>query len=282
MKRWSKLKKKIENLFVPELKLALHCNVYKVTTKHYTYTSPRTWLQCDKQILWDFPGMFFFWKNPNDESSIEYMEEFAEVPGRLIDQYSETPVHQLLKRPFEDDAWELTDTLKVADRRLGRDKLLQRYGHYPVGHPVGMILRKRFEGTPCTRVSERKHLTLRLQKEITGLPLLLDVRSRILQDGFSSPRDIPSLRIITVSRSNPEAHHHDRFLPIHFADEVRVSPEGAQRWFFDEQFKAELPVLFKWITLNRNFLLELWQDGASWDPEQIALWKAKLIRQNDP
>jgi len=123
MKRWSKLKTKIEEIFDEDLELAIHCNVFKTTNKHWTFDSPRIWLQCDKQIIFDFPGMFFFWKNPEERSTIKYTDEEASTPGRLIDEYLATPKADLLDKKFADDRFEFTDLLKISDRRLGKAKL---------------------------------------------------------------------------------------------------------------------------------------------------------------
>ena len=122
MKRWSKLKKKIEEMFAEGLDLQVHCNVYTVKTKHDTLQSPRTWLQCEKTILFDFPGMFLSWKNSEERSAVQYMEEDASTLGKLIDEYLATPKTEILDKEFESDRWGFTDLLKVADRRLGKQR----------------------------------------------------------------------------------------------------------------------------------------------------------------
>lgn len=43
----------------------------------------------------------------------------------MIREYIDTPVNELFDKIFENDKWGLTDILKAADKRLGKNKLIQ-------------------------------------------------------------------------------------------------------------------------------------------------------------
>jgi len=60
MKRFSKLKKQIESLFEPSLKLEFCCNAYPMKTKTgYAHNSiPRFYVKLNKDIIWDYPKDF--------------------------------------------------------------------------------------------------------------------------------------------------------------------------------------------------------------------------------
>ena len=125
MHRFSKLKKRIESLFSPDLNLQVHCTVYYwkgLSSNGDIFTSPRLWIALDKEIIFDFPKdhedvriphpMHPSIKNPVFDIDIHLVTD-------LIHEYIETPVKKLFDHVFPNDYFGLTDILKSADRRIG-------------------------------------------------------------------------------------------------------------------------------------------------------------------
>ncbi len=129
MKRFSKLKKQIENLFDPALKMQFCCSAYPMrSTTGYAHNSiPRFYLKMGDVILWDYPKDFSvkdvpygYWAGHNGISE-------------LVREYIDTPFTELLNKEFSGDRWEhcgyeteygLTDLFKAADRRISKKKLV--------------------------------------------------------------------------------------------------------------------------------------------------------------
>jgi len=55
-KRWSKLKRDIENLFVPELDMKIYCLSYPIGS--HGNAIPRFYIQANHEIIWDFPKYY--------------------------------------------------------------------------------------------------------------------------------------------------------------------------------------------------------------------------------
>ncbi|MBF0441958.1 MAG: hypothetical protein HQK54_08650 [Oligoflexales bacterium] len=248
MARWSKLKKKIENLFVPALNLEMHCNVYKFTTKHDTYYSPRTWLECDGKVLFDFPGMFLYWKNPEEFGSLKYMEDGTSNLGGLMNEYLETPRAELLDKKFISDRWDFTVFLKIADRRIGRAKLKAAFGHYPLRHPAGALLHKRLTGEVIKEICEKKYRSFDIEGVMTGLPDSIRVKTRSICDGYSDPQDIPAVRVLKKRRDG------NIFLlfSIKIADQPQVLEEHIEWWEHESYSKEKLRKIILWISQNKR------------------------------
>jgi hypothetical protein len=156
---WSKLKSRVEALFSPGLKLAIHCNVFVTVTKEFTFDEPRHWIVLGHgraaKIIWDFPGPFLrsgpgkpsrssrgppldYW-----ESGYGWSGRCPSEPSATIREYLDRPREQLLES-FEDDPWELAAILRAADRRLGRARLLSWAAELDQAHPALIVLTARF------------------------------------------------------------------------------------------------------------------------------------------
>lgn len=144
-RRWSKIKKRIEDLFAEGLNLQIYSTFYTTTSKHDSYNSPRHWFVLDKEVIFDFPGQFFN-KGP-DETRIEYLDGENYKISCLIQEYIELPKEQLLSTHLEMDKWGVIDILRAADRRIGKDRLLERFKDVSSDSAVKKILRKRFENS---------------------------------------------------------------------------------------------------------------------------------------
>jgi len=172
-KPWSKLKTRIENLWIKDLPMQIHVNRFTEITSHDTWENPRHWIVLDKKILWDFPGPFMETRDhaPSPRGrKINYFEEFAscesDVPNPIekaphnnrkycrtnfssiisivLRQYIDRPKDKLFD-PFPQDEWELTDILKAADARIGKTKLQEWMKNLDIEHPALKVLNWRFK-----------------------------------------------------------------------------------------------------------------------------------------
>ena len=155
---WSKLKGCVEALFGPGLPLAIHCNVFTKTTKHFTFDEPRHWVLLGhgrtSRIIWDFPGPFLRPRldeppRPARGPALDYWEDgygwrgrTPSEPSALMRDYLDRPVARLWE-PFE-DPWELAAILRAADRRLGRNCLLDWTRELDRNHPALEVIKVRF------------------------------------------------------------------------------------------------------------------------------------------
>jgi hypothetical protein len=137
MKPFDKLKKELESLFEPVLKMQFCSNDYPVSGKKGNRISIlRFYLKFNEEIIWDFPKDFLVKDFPFHESIDD--TRFPE----LIREYLDTPLEQLLNKEFklEEDGvisqyidsadqeiiftgYRLTELFKAADSRLGEDEL---------------------------------------------------------------------------------------------------------------------------------------------------------------
>ena len=168
-KPWSKLKSRIEALWVPGMSLAIHANSYTHDSGHDKYQLPRHWLLLDKQIIWDFPGPFLHPKQPVRGQQIIHWYDITMVRSPdekpvthpptgntlttlasttssmiaiLLRQYLDRPRDKLFE-PFPLDQWELIDMLRAADARVGRSKLAAWASTLDDQHPAQPVLRSR-------------------------------------------------------------------------------------------------------------------------------------------
>ena len=130
MRRFSKLKKKIESLFVPNLKLSVYCNVYhKPCYYGGSMEIPRFWMVLDKQIIFDFIKDFekTIVPDPAHEKwggRPVYWRDISDSITEILQAYIETPVNELLECQFDNDYFGLADILRAADRRIGKNRLI--------------------------------------------------------------------------------------------------------------------------------------------------------------
>jgi len=135
-KRFSKLKKQIDSFFVPELKMEFCCYAYRVRADRDKSLIPRYCVKMNGEIIWDFPKDFEV-KNMN-------YAHWAENNGiiDLVREYMDAPLDGLLERKFNGEMkvyhtnghcdcppttvnHHLTDLFKAADRRLGKENLME-------------------------------------------------------------------------------------------------------------------------------------------------------------
>ena len=153
---FSKLKKQIENLFVPELKMKVNCFSYPIRSQYGSSSIPRFYVQLGKETIWDFPKDFpikhinyHHWKDSTGVSVLirEYMDTpLLELPGKIFPFEHVKEIHQYLWYNHQDNydfKLGLTDLFKAADRRIGKEKLL-KWASKIENPKVKLILETRF------------------------------------------------------------------------------------------------------------------------------------------
>ena len=141
---WSKLQKEIYDLTDEKINFQIHCVAHRMTWTSST-TPTRYWITLDKEILWDYPKDFvekytrevkykadvethvcneFRLRDVNGKEHYGYPYgcEISEISD-TIREYIDTPKDELFEKVFESDDWGITDILKAADRRIGKERL---------------------------------------------------------------------------------------------------------------------------------------------------------------
>jgi len=99
----------------------------------YFYKSnlPRCWITLDKETIWDYPKDFLrcpVYPVDGDRGSFTVQQVYpygGNIPNisALIRDYIDTPKDVVFSKVFKNDHWGLTDILKAADRRFGKERL---------------------------------------------------------------------------------------------------------------------------------------------------------------
>jgi len=124
MLRFSKLKKRIESFFATGLEMKIYCTVYH-NSKCLGMDQPRIWITLNDEIIFDFIKDFLELKIPDPNYEDGRPVYYSDIEGisSIIHEYIETPVDKLFVHVFDKDLWGLTDILKAADRRIGKQRL---------------------------------------------------------------------------------------------------------------------------------------------------------------
>ena len=131
MPRFSKLKKRIESLFHPDLDLKVYCNTYYKGGCFICKSHPRFWIVFNKEIIFDFIKDFMDLRIPDPENKFMwesggrhvYYQDISNI-NCMVAKYIEVPKDKIFDHAFPDDYFGLTDILKAADRRIGKKRLL--------------------------------------------------------------------------------------------------------------------------------------------------------------
>lgn len=146
---FSKLKKQLESLFIPELKMRVNCISYPIRSQYGSSSIPRFYVQLGKEIIWDYPKDF-----PIKDIHYHYWKEDTGI-SNLIREYIDTPVLELFDKTFECEHiiiepqkcnfyLGLIDMFIAADRRVGKEKLM-KWSSEIENPKVKLILAKRFD-----------------------------------------------------------------------------------------------------------------------------------------
>ncbi len=128
-KRWSKLKKPIEDLFVPDLPLQVHCTDIRTTTRNEGSRAEILGVfivRLRKDVIWNFPRQFVNEAFIYPGGGNHYSYGVRDLNG-LLREYLDTPKDVLLNQDFARDYFCLTNILKAADRRLGLKRLERHF-----------------------------------------------------------------------------------------------------------------------------------------------------------
>jgi hypothetical protein len=143
-RRWSKLQKQIYNLIDKKISMQIHC----IDMEHTLDTGSLRGLgiykvRIGKESIWEFPRDFvtYDYKYPDGGGCFSYSVTDINF---LVRDYIDTPKDDLLEKRFEKDWFNLTDILKAADRRFGREKLLLHFKGCEA-EAVKKIIKLRFE-----------------------------------------------------------------------------------------------------------------------------------------
>jgi len=147
-KPWSKLKARVEDLFVPSLDIRIHCTKYRYYTNHDHYDVPRHYIMMAGEVIWDFPGPYLRSKGNPYAPPIDYQWGFANGVASVLRQYLDCPKDKLLETQFEEDHWFLGDMLRAADRRLGFKRLTVWAMMMDTPNPAKPVLLARFARVP--------------------------------------------------------------------------------------------------------------------------------------
>lgn len=133
MKRFSKLQKQLYGLIDPNIGFQIHCSVYRMKSRRGSTALPRYFITLGKEVIFDYPKEFTSSILPaitenwclGDEHTVSemypYYTEVSDI-GSLIREYIDTQVAGLFHKQFKEDRWGLTDILKMADRRIGKER----------------------------------------------------------------------------------------------------------------------------------------------------------------
>jgi len=135
MKPWSKLQREIDKLFTDELSIRIHCRAYRMDSQRGSTDLPRYWITLGKDIIFDYPKDFAAAK-----ASYPYLTDVSSI-SRLIRDYIDTPVDDLLINEFE-DPWGLIEIFLAADRRIGKRRL-RELGEKLSSDAAKLVLEKR-------------------------------------------------------------------------------------------------------------------------------------------
>jgi len=135
MKPWSKLQREIEKLFTDELSIRIQCRAYRMDSQRGSTNIPRYWITLGKDIIIDYPKDF-----PGAKASYPYHTDVCSI-SRLIRDYIDTPVDDLLSKEFE-DPWGLIEIFLAADRRIGKRRL-RELGEKLSSDAAKLVLEKR-------------------------------------------------------------------------------------------------------------------------------------------
>ena len=124
-KRWSKLKKPIEDLFVSSLPLQIHCTNIRTSFKNEGSLAEVLGvftIQLEREVIWKFPRQFVNEEMVYPGGGNAYSYGVRDL-NELLRDYLDTPKEALLNKEFQRDYFGLTHILKTADRRIGLKRL---------------------------------------------------------------------------------------------------------------------------------------------------------------
>ena len=128
-KRWSKLRKQVEGIFVEKLPLYIQCTEIRTTWNNdgsLVEVLGVFTVRLEKEELWNFPKQFIdYWTTyPDGENQYSYGVNDINY---ILRDYLDTPKELLLEKEFDRDYFGITNILKAADRRIGLKKVMNHF-----------------------------------------------------------------------------------------------------------------------------------------------------------
>jgi hypothetical protein len=159
-KRWSKLRKPVEDLFVVGLHLGIQCSTIRTTSNNegsLVEVLGTFVVRLDKAVIWDFPKQFVTYWSGYPDGGNQYSYSVSDI-NCLLRDYLDTPKVALPGKQFERDYFGITDILKAADRRLGLLGLTEHFKDCDKAWVQAVLdsrraLTRRSSGTPQKRVA---------------------------------------------------------------------------------------------------------------------------------
>ena len=128
-KRWSKLKKLIEDLFVSGLPLQIHCTKIR-TTLHTTGSLAEVLgvfsFRLGEKLIWNFPRQFVTEETIYSDGGNHLSYSVRDL-NELLRDYLNTPKERLLKHNYSRDYFGMTNICKAADRRISLERLREHF-----------------------------------------------------------------------------------------------------------------------------------------------------------
>jgi hypothetical protein len=143
-KRWSKLRKQVEAVFVEKLPLHIQCTEIRTTWNNEgslvdvlgVFT-----VRLGKEEIWNFPKQFIDYWTTYPDGGNQYSYGVNDINVILRD-YLDTPRNLLLESEFERDYFGITNIMKAADRRIGLNRVLDHFKDCKQGF-VSKVLQSR-------------------------------------------------------------------------------------------------------------------------------------------
>ena len=121
MKRWSSLQKELYKIIDDKINFQIHLSIYRMNSQRGSTDLPRYWITLDKEIVFDYPKQFID-VTCDDALFYPYQTDISDISG-LLREYIDTPKNEVFGKIYENDKWGLSDILKSADKRFGKNRL---------------------------------------------------------------------------------------------------------------------------------------------------------------
>jgi hypothetical protein len=126
-RRWSKLQKSIYNLIDEALPLQVHVTEMPDALETGSLNLLGIfWVTLEKEVIWHFPKDFVTYQTEWPDGSNHYSYSVADI-NRVIREYIDTPLNELLAKQFAHDYCAIADVLKVSDRRFAPHRLAHHF-----------------------------------------------------------------------------------------------------------------------------------------------------------
>lgn len=113
-RRWSKLQRRIDEIFDSNIRLQFHCAVYRIPG-HVDTVCPRYFLMLNGEIIWDWPRDYMAALN-SEKIYLVYRESASDISDLIAEYLNADRKTTLGLR----DEWGILDIFRAADRRIGR------------------------------------------------------------------------------------------------------------------------------------------------------------------